>query len=85
MTRMVNRALPWPALLPQVQQQITEFKIYLPLFTEVANPAMQPHHWAQARALPCPAPRCLVYCLACLQPQPLQPPAPHESSNAADD
>lgn len=26
---------------------IDEFKQYLPLFAEAANPAMQPHHWAQ--------------------------------------
>jgi hypothetical protein len=45
------RSLPLPSFRAQAKELIDAFKIYLPLFAEVANPAMQGHHWAQVYAM----------------------------------
>ena len=33
----------------KAKDMIEEFRMYLPLFAEACNPAMQAHHWAQVR------------------------------------
>lgn len=85
----------------QAKDLIDAYRVYIPLFAEVANPAMQPHHWSQVNVThptqptSTPLPRqyittpdsadVLQIATCVLFETPLTPPRPHHHSSASPD